>query len=345
MSTPRYPEHEGSPMRGGTPAGAAVDRPSWLVEARDMTIAYPAHRPAFWLPKPAPVLAVSNVSFGVAPGETLGIVGESGSGKSTIGRAVLGRVPLRGGQVLFRGQRLAGLSNEALRRLRAQMQPVLQDPYASLNPRMRVGDIVAEPMVVHGTARGQALRERVAELLGLVGLSPDDAARLPGSFSGGQRQRIGIARALAVRPSFIVADEPVSALDVSVRAQIVNLFAEIQRGLGVSFLFISHDLAVVRHLSHQVAIVHAGRIVESGRRDEIYRDARHPYTRALLAAVPVPDPGAPRLPIARGEPEAAAHPGCRYAARCPEARQRCREEAPVWVGVSATHQVACWEQS
>ena len=237
------------------------------------------------------VNAVSDVSFDLAPGETLGLVGESGSGKTTVGRAVLRRIPAAQGRIVFGGEDITHLGGEPLRRLRARMQIVLQDPYTSLNPRMKVSSIVAEPLIVHGLAgSAEEARAAVAELLERVGLPSDAADRYPHSFSGGQRQRIGIARALALKPALIVADEPVSALDVSVRAQVVNLMQDLQRDLGISYLFIAHDLAIVRHISHRVAIMYAGRIVEVAPRDAIYERPIHPYTEALLSAVPVANP-------------------------------------------------------
>ncbi|MFC0807145.1 ABC transporter ATP-binding protein [Ensifer sp. P24N7] len=296
------------------------------------------------------VNAVSDVSFDLAPGETLGLVGESGSGKTTVGRAVLRRIPAAQGRIVFGGEDITHLGGEPLRRLRARMQIVLQDPYTSLNPRMKVSSIVAEPLIVHGLAgSAEEARAAVAELLERVGLPSDAADRYPHSFSGGQRQRIGIARALALKPALIVADEPVSALDVSVRAQVVNLMQDLQRDLGISYLFIAHDLAIVRHISHRVAIMYAGRIVEVAPRDAIYERPIHPYTEALLSAVPVANPKlqrARRRIVPPGESVDIANPptGCRFHPRCSLATDRCREEAPQLLRKTDDHLAACWNR-
>ena len=297
------------------------------------------------------VNAVDKVSFDIAPGETLGLVGESGSGKTTVGRAVLRRIPAAGGSIVFDGTDITHLAGEALRRLRARMQIVLQDPYTSLNPRMKVADIVAEPLIVHGLAAsaGEA-RAVVADLLERVGLPREAAERYPHSFSGGQRQRIGIARALALKPALIVADEPVSALDVSVRAQVVNLMQDLQRDLGLSYLFIAHDLAVVRHISHRVAIMYAGRIVEMAKREAIYERPIHPYTQALLSAVPVANPKLQRERrriVHPGDSVDMVHPpsGCRFHPRCPLATDRCRQEEPPLAPKAGEHLAACWNSA
>lgn len=296
------------------------------------------------------VNAVSGVTFHIDPGETLGLVGESGSGKTTVGRAILRRIPSSDGTIEFEGQDITQTSGEALRRMRARMQIVLQDPYTSLNPRMKVADILAEPLIVHDLAssRDEAMVE-VLSLLDRVGMPEGTADRYPHSFSGGQRQRIGIARALALKPSLIVADEPVSALDVSVRAQVVNLMQDLQKDLGISFLFIAHDLAIVRHISHRVAIMYAGRIVEIAAREDIYSRPVHPYTEALLSAVPVADPkvqrGRRRI-IHPGESVDIADPpaGCRFHPRCPLATERCRDETPPLAPVADRHLAACWNR-
>ena len=305
-----------------------------LLQARDLRVHFPV-RSAGWFGKPVLARAVDGVSLDLARGETLGLVGESGSGKTTLGRAVLRRAPLASGSLHFRGEDITRAGNTQLRQLRRHMQLVFQDPSTSLNPRHTVFDAIAEPLIVHGWSAGRdALRRRVAQLIGQVGLPADAAQRYPHAFSGGQRQRVGIARALAVQPDLIVADEPVSALDVSVRAQIINLFQDLQQELGLSFLLIAHDLAVVRHVSHRIAIMYAGQIVETGARDDIYQRPRHPYTRALLAAVPEPrrEADAQREPyrVAPGEPPSPMSPpsGCRYHPRCPLATERCRQEAP-----------------
>jgi oligopeptide/dipeptide ABC transporter ATP-binding protein len=295
------------------------------------------------------VRAVDGVSFDLHAGETLGLVGESGCGKTTTGRCLLRLIEPTAGDVRYDGRAVTGAPARELRSLRREMQIVFQDPYSSLNPRLTVGSMLAEPLHIHGLARGEAARDRVAELLELVGLSPDHARRYPHEFSGGQRQRIGIARALAVRPRLLVLDEPVSALDVSIQAQIVNLLADLQRELALTYLFVAHDLAVVEHISTRVAVMYLGRIVELADRDTLYRDARHPYTRSLLSAVPVPDPDrrSQRIVLAGDVPSPASPPsGCRFHPRCPLAAQlgelpRCSSEDPALREVAPGHWVAC----
>ena len=257
-----------------------------LLEIRDLKKHFPVGDGFFSRNKGA-VKAVDGVSLKVEQGETLGIVGESGCGKSTLGRTILRLIEPTSGEIYFQGKNLIGMSQRELRNMRRQMQIIFQDPYASLNPRMRVGDIVGEGLEIHKVARGKAKRERVIELLHQVGLREDHCNRYPHEFSGGQRQRIGIARALAVNPEFIVCDEPVSSLDVSIQAQIINLLQELQQKMHLTYFFISHDLRVVEHISHRVAIMYLGKIVEIAKSDTIYQDAKHPYTRALLSAVPV----------------------------------------------------------
>ena len=283
----------------------------------------------------APVRAVDGVSFAIAPGETLGLVGESGCGKSTVSNAVVGLIPPTRGSVRVLGTEMAGADRATKHALRARVQMVFQDPVTSLNPRMSVGAAVGEPLLVRGIARGAALRTRVDELLDEVGLRPEHAGRYPHQFSGGQRQRIVIARALALRPDLLVCDEPVSALDVSVRAQILNLLVALQARRGMASLFVSHDLAVVRHVCDRVAVMYLGRLVELAARDVLFAEPRHPYTRALLAAVPEPDPVAqrakPRVPLAGEIPSPAnPPPGCTFHTRCPFATDLCRREVPVW---------------
>jgi oligopeptide transport system ATP-binding protein len=273
-------------------------------------------------------------------------VGESGCGKTTTGRAMIGRVKLTKGR-LFAGERdVTSLSKRQWRRLRRDIQLIFQDPYASLNPRMRVRDIIAEPIVVNHVARGAELDRRVADLLDLVRLPASAADRYPHAFSGGQRQRIVIARALALHPKFVVADEPVSALDVSIQAQIVSLLQDLQRELGLSYLFIAHNLAVVRHIADRVAVMYLGRLVELADKDVLYENALHPYTRALLSAVPIPDPTIERLGriILRGDvPSPMAPPeGCRFNTRCPYAEERCFHDIPPLTEVEPGHRVACW---
>ncbi len=299
--------------------------------------------------------AIDDVSFSIAPGETLGLVGESGSGKTTAGRAILRRIDAATGRIRLNGRDITDAKGEALRRLRADMQLVLQNPYSSLNPRMRVLDIVAEPLIVHGLAKSSVdARGRVTELLDLVGLPADTHARYPHAFSGGQRQRIGIARALALKPSLIVADEPVSALDVSVRAQVVNLMRDLQRQFGLSYLFIAHDLSIVRHISDRVAILYAGRLVEIADRDAIYERPIHPYTEALLAAVPVADPAIQRGRRWIDGPKSGSmeapdlgdgSAGCRFRHRCPLATARCAAETPPLVEKAPGHHAACWNRA
>ncbi len=322
-----------------------------LVEVENLTVHFPAGRAGFWGGRRLTVHAVEDVSFAIGAGETLGLVGESGSGKTTAGRAILRRLPATRGRIRFRGADITEVRGEPLRNLREHMQLVFQDPYASLNPRMRVLDIVAEPLLVHGrAATRQEAADKVGDLLRRVGLPGDAAQRYPHAFSGGQRQRIGIARALALNPEFIVADEPVSALDVSVRAQVVNLLQDLQREFGLSYLFIAHDLAVVRHISHRIAIMYAGRLVELAGRDAIYDDPRHPYTEALLSAIPVPDPAIQRRRqriTHVGEPPDPLQPlpGCRFQTRCPLAEAQCRAVTPPLAERAPGHWVACWQDA
>jgi peptide/nickel transport system ATP-binding protein/oligopeptide transport system ATP-binding protein len=289
------------------------------------------------------VRALEGVDLAVEPGECLAVVGESGSGKSTLARLLVRLLEPTAGRVLFRGQDLATLGGEPLRRLRRRFQIVFQDPYGSLNPRMRIGRALAEPLAAHGLAPRGERSDRVAELLERVGLPRDAARRFPHEFSGGQRQRIAIARALATGPELIVADEPVSALDVSVRAQIVNLLAELQAGLGLGLIFIAHDLAVVEQIADRVAVLYLGRVVEQAERHRLFAAPQHPYTAGLLAAVPVPEPGRRRRAVVGGEPPSPVEPpsGCPFHPRCPIARPRCAGERPALVEVLPGHLAAC----
>ncbi len=292
-----------------------------------------------------PVRAVDGVTFTVAERETLGLVGESGCGKTTVSNAIVGLVQPTGGEVRVAGMPVRGADRRTLREIRAKAQIVFQDPATSLNPRMTIGAAIGEPLLVRGLARGRELRERVAALLTEVGLRPEHASRYPHQFSGGQRQRIVIARALALRPALLLCDEPVSALDVSVRAQILNLLVELQQSHAMACLFVSHDLAVVRHVCDRVAVMYLGHLMELAPRDALYTTPRHPYTRALLAAVPEPDPALqrakPRIPLQGEIPSPAAPPqGCVFHTRCPMAIAHCREEVPAWRHLGETI-VAC----
>jgi oligopeptide transport system ATP-binding protein len=293
------------------------------------------------------IKAVDGLDFAIKRGETLGLVGESGCGKSTTGRAILQLYRPTAGTVNFEGVELTQIKGEDLRKQRRRMQMIFQDPYASLNPRMTVGAIVGEPLEVHGIASGQERRERVMELLKIVGLNPYFINRYPHEFSGGQRQRIGVARALAVNPEFIVCDEPISALDVSIQAQIINLLQDLQEEFGLTYLFIAHDLSVVRHISDRVAVMYLGKMVELTDRTELYNNPLHPYSQALLSAVPIPDPAIEvkrRRIILEGDVPSPANPpkGCNFSTRCPRVMDICRDKEPDFKDLGGEHFVACW---
>jgi len=314
-----------------------------LLEARNLVKHFVADRSMFGRPK-AHIRAVDGVSFGVDAGETLALVGESGCGKSTVSRLVLRLIEPDAGEIRFDGADLLAMDANQLLAFRRHAQIIFQDPYASLNPRMTVGQILTEPLALHGLVRVARRRERVEELLHLVGLEPRFARRYPHEFSGGQRQRIAIARALAVEPKLIICDEPVSALDVSIRSQILNLLRDLQSRLGLAYIFVSHDLAVVKHIADRVAVMNLGTIVETAEAEGLFASPRHPYSRALLSAIPVPKPRAKRRRmVLQGELPSALNPpaGCRFHTRCPFAIERCRIEIPQLVASTSGHLTAC----
>ncbi|MEU7175112.1 dipeptide ABC transporter ATP-binding protein [Micromonospora tulbaghiae] len=319
-----------------------------ILEVRDLVKHYPVTRGVVFKKTIGQVKAVDGVSFELKAGETLGVVGESGCGKSTLARVLMNLEKPTGGQVLYKGQDISKLSGGALRRLRRQIQLVMQDPYTSLNPRMTVGDLIGEPFEIHPEVAPRGSRRgKVKELLDLVGLNPEHINRYPHQFSGGQRQRIGIARALALRPEVIVCDEPVSALDVSIQAQVMNLLEKLQAEFGLSYVFIAHDLSVVRHLSDRVAVMYLGKMVEVGTEDEIYERPTHPYTQALLSAVPVPDPTVREskaiIRLQGDVPSPVSPPsGCRFRTRCWKAQDVCAQEVPLLqIRPGSDHPSAC----
>jgi oligopeptide transport system ATP-binding protein len=319
-----------------------------LLQVRNVSVTFPVPRRGAW-PWTAPLQlrAVQDVSFDLAPGETLGIVGESGSGKSTLARAIVGTVAASAGQVLWQGQDLLTLAGDARRAQRRDVQMIFQDPLAALNPRMTVGDIIAEPLVTHQPGLGASeVKTRVRDIMERVGLLPNQLNRYPHEFSGGQCQRIGIARALILRPKLIVCDEPVSALDVSIQAQVVNLLADLQRDMGLALIFIAHDLSVVKHISDRIMVMYLGRQMEQADARDLIRAPKHPYTRALIAAVPIPDPAAekarPRVVLEGDLPSPLAPPsGCAFRTRCAIAKPDCAAAVPALLTVSRGHDVAC----
>lgn len=317
-----------------------------LLTVRDLRVHFPGRSNGMpWSAKNM-IRAVDGVSFTLHAGQTLGLVGESGCGKSTTARAIVGLVPPTDGLILISGQRIDGLSPSAMHPFRRQLQMIFQDPMASLNPRMTVGSIIAEPMHIFHLMSPSDRKFEVMRLMDLVGLDPRYLNRYPHEFSGGQRQRIGIARALAVQPKVIVCDEPVSALDVSIQAQVVNLLMDLQQELGLAYLFITHDLAVVRHMAHRIAVMYLGRVVELAEANELYLSPRHPYTQALLSAMPLPDPEKEKLRqriVLKGEVPSPdrVYPGCAFADRCPIGDDSCRAKIPALIG--ETHAVACFK--
>ncbi len=318
-----------------------------LLQVRHLRMYFSVTSGAIFQKQVAEIKAVDDVSFFIRRGETLGLVGESGSGKTTVARCILQLYDPTAGDVIFEGQMLSDLSSRGMRLVRRRMQIVFQDPYGSLNPRMTCGDIIGEPLIVHKLTDGKGeYRDRVAELLGVVGLNPYMADRYPHEFSGGQRQRIGLARALASNPAFIVCDEPVSALDVSIQAQVINLLEELQEVFGLTYLFIAHDLSVVRHISDRVAVMYLGHIVEIADRTELYENPLHPYTKALLSAIPIPDPAVEagrEYMVLKGEVPSPMNPpqGCVFHTRCPIAIDECKLEMPELREIGKDHWVAC----
>jgi oligopeptide transport system ATP-binding protein len=328
--------------------GVATNQTNELVVVKDLKLHFPVTKGIIFQRQVGAVKAVDGISFGIKKGETLGLVGESGCGKSTTGRAILQLYKPTAGSVLFHGQDLTKLAPAEMRTMRRKVQMIFQDPYASLNPRMTVGDIIGEPIRVHKLRNSpKDVRDRVQELLQVVGLNPYFINRYPHEFSGGQRQRIGVARALAVEPEFVVCDEPVSALDVSIQAQVINLLEELQDKLGLTYLFIAHGLAVVRHISDRVAVMYLGKVVELAKSAKLYSAPMHPYTQALLSAAPIPDPVIEtrrKRIILEGDVPSPLNPpsGCRFHTRCPIAIDKCKTEDPPFEDQGDGHFVACW---
>jgi oligopeptide transport system ATP-binding protein len=337
-----------APMPGaeGAATGPDYSQPP-LLSVRDLTKHFPIKKGLILAKQVGAVKAVDGISFDLWPGETLGMVGESGCGKSTTGRAVLQLHKPTSGSVTFQGQELTTLTSTQMRPIRRELQIVFQDPYASLNPRMTVGNIIAEPLVIHGIGSKETRRQRVRELLDIVGLNPQFTNRYPHEFSGGQRQRIGIARALALQPKLIVCDEPVSALDVSIQAQVLNLLEDLQAQFGLTYLFIAHDLAVVKHISDRVAVMYLGKIVEIAESDKLYENPQHPYTQALLSSIPVADPEVARRKdriVLSGDVPSPANPppGCPFHERCWKMQEICRQQMPPLEQREEGHMAACW---
>ncbi len=331
-----------------------IDYDNILLAINNLKVYYPITKGLF-LKKTGDIKAVDSISFKIYQGETLGLVGESGCGKSSAGRAILQLFPPTDGAVIFEGQDLTKIKGEKLRKMRSRFQMIFQDPYSSLDPRKTVGEIVREPLEVHKILNSKRRNERVKELLNVVGLEAGSMKRYPHEFSGGQRQRIGIAKALALKPSFIVCDEPVSSLDVSIQSQIINLLQELQASLGLTYLFISHDLSVVRHMSNRIAVMYLGKIVEITDRNELYKNPKHPYTKALLSAIPIPDPiyeneRKKKLILLQGDVPTPSNPpkGCNFCTRCPEKEKAKKEKGidcdvvePVFKEIAPKHWTAC----
>jgi len=335
--------------QAATPAAAPPGEDDVLVRVENLVKYFPIRGPGLLARTVGHVQAVDGVSLELRRGQTLGLVGETGSGKTTLARCIAGLIPITSGRVIFDGHDIAGLSRRAMRPYRRDIQMIFQDPYGSLNPRRRVGSIIGDPFAVHHTASGAARKRAIQELMERVGLNPEHYNRFPAEFSGGQRQRIGLARALALRPKLIIADEPVSALDVSIQAQILNLLADLQNDFGLTYLFIAHDLEVVRHVSNHVTVMYLGRICEQGPKDPVYEKPRHPYTAALLSAAPAADPDAAAARqriILTGDTPSPINPpsGCRFHPRCPKAQDLCHEQDPpleTKPGDAPEHQTAC----